>query len=54
MAGWSEKILDIDLNTQTYKTYPLDMEMAQLFIGGVSSAPFDHGALGRAEPSRPA
>src|SRR6266511_2877009 len=34
MAGWSEKILDIDLNTQTYKTYPLDMEMAHLFIGG--------------------
>ncbi len=34
MAGWSEKILDIDLNTQTYKTYPLDMEMARLFIGG--------------------
>jgi len=34
MAGWSEKVLDIDLNTQTYKTYPLDMEMARLFIGG--------------------
>src|SRR5512139_1063730 len=34
MAGWSEKILDIDLNTQTYKIYPLDMEMARLFIGG--------------------
>ena len=34
MAGWSEKILDIDLSTQTYKTYPLDMEMARLFIGG--------------------
>ena len=34
MAGWSEKILEIDLSTQTYKTYPLDMEMARLFIGG--------------------
>ncbi|HZD57364.1 MAG TPA: aldehyde ferredoxin oxidoreductase N-terminal domain-containing protein, partial [Anaerolineales bacterium] len=34
MAGWSEKILDIDLSSQTYKTYPLDMEMARLFIGG--------------------
>jgi aldehyde:ferredoxin oxidoreductase len=34
MAGWSEKVLDIDLNTQTYKTYPLDMEMARLFVGG--------------------
>jgi aldehyde:ferredoxin oxidoreductase len=34
MAGWSEKVLDIDLNTLTHKTYPLDMEMARLFIGG--------------------
>ncbi len=34
MAGWCGKILDIDLNTQTYKTYPLDMEMARLFLGG--------------------
>src|SRR5574341_1717875 len=34
MAGWSEKVLDIDLDTHTYKTYPLDMEMARLFIGG--------------------
>ena len=34
MTGWNEKILDIDLTTQTYKTYPLDMEMARLFIGG--------------------
>ncbi len=34
MAGWSEKVLDIDLNTLTYKTYPLDMEMARMFIGG--------------------
>ena len=29
MAGWSEKVLDIDLNTQTYKMYPLDMEIAR-------------------------
>src|SRR5512146_1087823 len=34
MAGWSQNVLDIDLNTQTYKTYPLDMEMARLFVGG--------------------
>jgi len=34
MAGWSEKVLDIDLNTQTHKVYPLDMEMARLYIGG--------------------
>jgi aldehyde:ferredoxin oxidoreductase len=34
MAGWSEKILDIDLNTHSYRVYPLDMEMARLFIGG--------------------
>jgi aldehyde:ferredoxin oxidoreductase len=34
MAGWSEKVLDIDLNTLTYTTYALDMEMARLFIGG--------------------
>ncbi len=34
MTGWSEKVLDIDLGSQTYKTYPLDMEMARLFVGG--------------------
>ena len=34
MAGWSEKVLDIDLNTHTYRIYPLDMEMARLYIGG--------------------
>jgi aldehyde:ferredoxin oxidoreductase len=34
MNGWSGKILDIDLSTKTYKTYPLDMEMARMFIGG--------------------
>ena len=31
MAGWSEKVLDIDLNTQSDKVYPLDMEMAALY-----------------------
>ena len=34
MNGWNGKILEIDLTTLTYKTYPLDMEMAQKFIGG--------------------
>ena len=34
MTGWNEKILDIDLSDGTIKTYPLDMEMARLFIGG--------------------
>src|SRR5512146_2122002 len=34
MAGWSQNVLDIDLNTQTHKTYPLNMEMARLFVGG--------------------
>ncbi|MGE5463803.1 MAG: aldehyde ferredoxin oxidoreductase family protein [Syntrophothermus sp.] len=34
MSGWFEKVLDIDLTTLTYRTYPLDMEMAHLFIGG--------------------
>ncbi len=34
MSGWSGKVLDIDLNTLSYKTYPLDMEMARLFVGG--------------------
>lgn len=34
MTGWCEKVLDIDLDTRSYKTYPLDMEMARLFIGG--------------------
>jgi len=34
MAGWFEKVLEIDLNARTYKTYPLDMEIARLFIGG--------------------
>lgn len=34
MAGWSEKILDIDLSTKSVKTYPLDMEMARMFVGG--------------------
>jgi len=34
MTGWSEKVLDIDLSTLTYNTYPLDMELARQFIGG--------------------
>src|SRR5512133_48452 len=34
MTGWSETILDIDLNTLIYKTYPLDMEMTRQFVGG--------------------
>src|SRR5512133_2762574 len=34
MNGWNGKILDIDLTTLTHRTYPLDMEMARLFIGG--------------------
>ncbi len=34
MNGWNGKILDIDLGTLSYTTYPLDMEMAHQFIGG--------------------
>ena len=34
MNGWNGKILDIDLTTKTFKSYPLDMEMARLYIGG--------------------
>jgi len=34
MTGWNEKILDIDLTTGSIKTYPLDMTMARLFVGG--------------------
>ena len=34
MAGWSENVLDIDLSTRSYRTYPLDMEIARLFVGG--------------------
>jgi aldehyde:ferredoxin oxidoreductase len=34
MSGWADKILDIDLTSGMIKTYPLDMEMARLFIGG--------------------
>ncbi len=34
MSGWIGKILDIDLNSQLSKSYPLDMDMARLFIGG--------------------
>jgi aldehyde:ferredoxin oxidoreductase len=34
MNGWAEKVLDIDLTSGKVKTYPLDMEMARLFVGG--------------------
>lgn len=34
MNGWNGKILEIDLNTLTHKTYPLDMDIARQFIGG--------------------
>lgn len=34
MNGWCGKILDIDLNEQSCQVYPLDMEMARLFVGG--------------------
>src|SRR5512139_3296642 len=34
MNGWNGKILDIDLTMLTYKTYPLDMEIAHQFLGG--------------------
>jgi aldehyde:ferredoxin oxidoreductase len=34
MNGWCKQILEIDLTTQTYKSYPLDMEIARLFLGG--------------------
>ena len=34
MAGWCGKILEIDLTSLTHRTYPLDMELAHLFIGG--------------------
>jgi len=34
MKGWNGKVLEIDLTTQTHKSYPLDMQMAQQFVGG--------------------
>jgi aldehyde:ferredoxin oxidoreductase len=34
MTGWSETILDVDLTTLSYKTYPLDIEIARQFVGG--------------------
>jgi aldehyde:ferredoxin oxidoreductase len=34
MNGWNGKILEIDLEEQAYKTYPLDLELARGFIGG--------------------
>ncbi|MGE5223417.1 MAG: aldehyde ferredoxin oxidoreductase family protein [Omnitrophica WOR_2 bacterium] len=34
MEGWAGKILDIDLSSGAVSSYPLDMEIARLFIGG--------------------
>jgi aldehyde:ferredoxin oxidoreductase len=34
MNGWNGKVLDIDLGALTHETYPLDMDMARLFICG--------------------
>jgi aldehyde:ferredoxin oxidoreductase len=34
MNGWNGKILEIDLKTLTFKSYPLDTEMARQFMGG--------------------
>ncbi len=34
MNGWNGRILEIDLATQSHKSYPLDMEMASQYIGG--------------------
>ncbi len=34
MNGWNGTILEVDLTTLTSKTYPLDEEMARLFVGG--------------------
>lgn len=34
MTGWADKILDIDLKTQTIRSYPLEEKMARLFVGG--------------------
>ena len=34
MNGWTGKILEIDLTSQAWKTYPLDEKMARLYLGG--------------------
>lgn len=34
MNGWAGKVLDIDLTSGVIKSYPLDMDMAHLFLGG--------------------
>lgn len=34
MQGWNGTILDIDLTSGAIRTYPLDMEIARLFLGG--------------------
>ena len=34
MQGWAGKILDVDLSSGTIETYPLDKDIARLFLGG--------------------
>jgi aldehyde:ferredoxin oxidoreductase len=34
MTGWFGTILDIDLTIKEIKSYPVDEEMARLFLGG--------------------
>ncbi len=34
MNGWAGKVLDINLTSGEIKTYPLDEQMARLFVGG--------------------
>ena len=34
MEGWAGKILDIDLGNGGIQSYPLDMEMSRMFLGG--------------------
>jgi len=34
MNGWNGRILEIDLGTQSHKSYSLDMEMARQYVGG--------------------
>ena len=34
MGGWNGTILDVDLTSQHIQTYPLDKDMARLFLGG--------------------
>jgi aldehyde:ferredoxin oxidoreductase len=34
MQGWNRKILEVDLTTRRVVSFPLDIEMAHLFLGG--------------------